>query len=145
MKKIKPKIVLTGGCFDILHYGHVYFLKKAKSLGDYLVVALESDKNIRRLKGTGRPIHTQKQRKEILESLTAVDEVIILKDRMTENDYLNLVKKVNPNIIAVAENDPILEKKRYQAKAIGAKVIEISKVKSSSTTQILNTMYTLKG
>jgi len=74
------KKVLVGGCFDILHYGHIHFLKNARALGDYLVIALESDKNIKRIKGSFRPIHDQDKRREILESLNFVDEVIILKD-----------------------------------------------------------------
>ena len=129
MTKSKIKVILTGGCFDILHYGHIYFLKKAKSLGDYLVVAIESDKRIRVLKGEGRPIHSQKQRKEILKSLKFVDQVIILKDKMTDRDYLKLIVKTRPAIIAVTKSDPILNKKQEQAKIAGAKVVEISKIK----------------
>ncbi|MBI3343244.1 adenylyltransferase/cytidyltransferase family protein, partial [Candidatus Gottesmanbacteria bacterium] len=60
------KKILVGGCFDLLHYGHIRFLEEAKKLGDHLVVALESDENVRRMKGEGRPIHTQAQRKEML-------------------------------------------------------------------------------
>ncbi len=72
------KKVLVGGCFDLLHFGHIKFLEEAKKSGDYLVVALESDENVRRTKGETRPIHTQEQRKAMLESLTCVDEVIML-------------------------------------------------------------------
>lgn len=135
---IKNK-VLVGGCFDILHYGHVMFLKKAKSFGDYLIVAMESDKNIKRLKGCARPIQNQKQRKEILESLKFVDQVIILKDKMFEKDYFDLVKKVKPAVIAATKDDPVLKNKRKQAKMVGAKLIIIPKTKSSSTTKILET------
>lgn len=130
------KKVLTGGCFDILHFGHIYFLKKAKNLGDYLIVALESDKNIKRLKGSSRPIHNQKQRHEMLESLNFVDEVIILKDRMEDGDYLELVKKVKPSIIAVTKGDPLMLKKESHAKSVNAQVISIPKIKIASTTQI---------
>ncbi len=140
MTKSKIKVILTGGCFDILHYGHIYFLKKAKSLGDYLVVAIESDKRIRVLKGEGRPIHSQKQRKEILKSLKFVDQVIILKDKMTDRDYLKLIVKTRPAIIAVTKSDPILNKKQEQAKIAGAKVVEISKIKSPSTSEIIKKM-----
>ncbi len=130
------KKVLVGGCFDILHFGHIHFLKNAKALGDYLVVALESDANIKRLKGASRPFHNQKQRKEILESLNFVDEVLILADEMHDSDYLKLVADVHPHIIAATSGDPILEKKKSHAKSIGAKVIEIPKIKIASTTQI---------
>ena len=63
------KIVLVGGCFDILHLGHVVFLEKAKKEGDVLVVLLESDEKVRFLKGKGRPVHTQSERAEILSAL----------------------------------------------------------------------------
>lgn len=137
-KSIKNK-VLVGGCFDILHYGHIKFLKKAKKLGDYLVVALESDVNVKRLKGKGRPYHSQKQRKEMLLSLKFVDEVIILKDKMTDTDYLNLVKRIKPSIIAITKDDPIANKKSIQAKEVGAYLVKILKTKSPSTTKILKT------
>jgi rfaE bifunctional protein nucleotidyltransferase chain/domain len=137
MPNSKTKVnVLVGGCFDILHYGHIHFLKKAKALGDYLIVALESDKNIKRLKGKNRPIHDQYQRREMLESLHFVDRVIILADKMDDEDYEKLVKIISPQIIAVTAGDPIVSKKRKQAEKIGAKVIEIPKIKTPSTTQI---------
>lgn len=134
--KSKNNIILVGGCFDILHFGHVEFLRKAKSLGDYLIVAIESDKRVRELKGKGRPIHNQKQRKKILESLRFVDEVIILKDKMIDEDYINMVKKIRPAIIAVTKNDPALAKKEIQAKIVGGKVIRIPNIKTHSTSQI---------
>ena len=105
-------------------------------MGNYLVVALESDKNVKRLKGPSRPIHDQNMRREMLESLHFVDEVIILADEMKDKDYFELVKKVRPQIIAVTAEDPVLGKKQKQAKEIGAIVIEIPKVKTPSTSQI---------
>ena len=138
MQKTPHKTVLVGGCFDILHYGHIHFLKKAKGLGTYLVVALESDQNIKKLKGNGRPIHSQIQRREILESIDFVDEVISLPDSMTDNDYWRLVESVKPQIIAVTKGDPIIDKKRNQAEKFGAKLIEIEKIKVPSTSQIIN-------
>src|SRR4030042_3619745 len=104
-KKEKAKVVLVGVCFDILHYGHIHFLKNARALGNYLVVALESDKNIKRLKGKKRPIHDQRQRREMLESLHFVDQVIVLADKMNDKDYEKLVKIVNPKVIAVTSGD----------------------------------------
>lgn len=130
------KKVLVGGVFDIIHYGHIHFLKNAALLGDHLIVALESDKNVKKLKGRMRPIHPQNQRREMLKSLSFVNEVIILGDDMKDKDYDLFVKKVRPHIIAVTEGDPILTKKLAQAKKVGARLVEIPKVKTVSTTQI---------
>lgn len=129
----KIKVVLVGGCFDILHYGHIYFLKKAKKLGNYLVVALESDENTRKLKGPKRPIHTQKQRAEILKSLRFIDKVISLPPLP---DYLSLVKKVKVDVIAATQGDPLIKNKEKLANLVGAKVVVIPKIKTPSTTQI---------
>lgn len=133
MSKIK---VLVGGCFDILHVGHVKFLKKASSFGDYLIVLLESDTNIKKLKGNSRPFHNQKERKEVLESLNFVNKVIILPDIVTHKTYDDLVKKIKPNIIAITEGDPIKDKKLFQAKSVGAKLKVVKKHKSHSSTKI---------
>ncbi|HTK03863.1 MAG TPA: adenylyltransferase/cytidyltransferase family protein [Alphaproteobacteria bacterium] len=131
------KTVLVGGCFDILHFGHVHFLKEAKKLGNYLIVALESDANIKKLKGSTRPIHNQHQRKEILESLQFVDQVLILGEDMKDEDYRNLVKNLKPSFIAVTQGDPILDKKKDHAKEVDAKVIEIKKIKVASSSEIV--------
>lgn len=130
------KKVLVGGCFDILHFGHIQFLKKAKKLGDYLVIALESDENVKKLKGINRPIHSQKQRKEILESLNFVDEVISLPKMKNDSDYETLVIKISPSYIAVTKGDHVISKKKNHAKKVNAKVVEIPKAKSLSTSDI---------
>ena len=130
------KTVLVGGCFDLLHFGHINFLREAKKHGDYLIVALESDENVRRMKGDNRPIHTQVQRKEMLEALTFVDEVRSLPQMKTDDDYNNLVLEIKPAIIAITEGDPILDKKQKQAGSIGAKLIIIPKVHTPSTSQL---------
>ncbi len=145
MTKSKTKIVLTGGCFDIFHYGHLYFLKKAGSLGNYLIVAIESDKRVRKLKGPGRPVHSQKQRKEILESLNFVDKVIVLKDNMSDKDYQEFVARIRPDIIAVTEGDAFIEKKRSHAEKVGAKVVVISKIKNYSTSAIARSLSPLEA
>lgn len=130
------KKVLVGGCFDFIHYGHISFLKQAKSHGDYLIVALESDENVRRTKGESRPIHSQSQRKEMLASLSFVDEIIELPPMSSDQEYFNLVMKVKPDVIAVTEGDPILEKKRDQANRVGAELIVIPKIHTPSTSQL---------
>ena len=130
------KKVLVGGCFDLLHYGHVSFLKQAKSHGDYLVVALESDENVRRMKGEGRPIHTQHQRKELLEALTVVDKVITLPPMSSDREYMDLVQGIKPQILAITEGDPITERKRQQGKLSGAQLVIIPKIHTPSTSQL---------
>lgn len=130
------KTVLVGGCFDLLHFGHVMFLEQAKALGEYLIVALESDDNVRRMKGDARPIHTQEQRKAMLASLRSVDEVIMLPTLKTDADYEALVTRVRPSVIAMTEGDPVEEKKRRHAAGIGATVVVIPKIRTPSTSQL---------
>ncbi len=130
------KIVLVGGCFDVLHFGHIKFLEQAKSHGDALVVLLESDEKVRAMKGDTRPIHSQEQRKAMLESLTAVDEVVMLPAVTTDIYYKELIDRMKPSVIAVTEGDPILEKKRVQAEAIGATLVVIPKIHTPSTSQL---------
>lgn len=87
--------VFTNGCFDILHRGHIDYLKASKKAGDYLVVGLNSDASVRRLKGETRPINNQEDRKAMLLALRFVDEVIIFD----EDTPLELIKQVNPDIV----------------------------------------------
>ena len=133
---MNKKIVLVGGCFDLLHYGHITFLSQAKALGEKLVVALESDENVRRAKGEARPIHSQEKRKEMLTALTAVDEVLMLKPMSTDEEYSRLVHDVSPSVIATTEGDPILEKKKSQAQRVGAQLVVIPKIHTPSTSQL---------
>ena len=89
------KTVFTNGCFDVLHRGHIELLKFSKRIGDQLVVGLNSDESIRRIKGTDRPINNQKDRKMMLEELRCVDKVIIFD----EDTPYDLIQSVNPDII----------------------------------------------
>ncbi|WKZ25363.1 MAG: adenylyltransferase/cytidyltransferase family protein [bacterium] len=131
-------IVLIGGCFDILHIGHIKFLKKSKSFGNYLVVLLEPDENIKKTKGDKRPIFKLKERKETLESLKFVNKVVIVPKYANHETYDRLVSKIKPNIIAITEDDPIKDKKSIQAKSVGAKLKIVKKYKSLSSTKISN-------
>jgi rfaE bifunctional protein nucleotidyltransferase chain/domain len=130
----KGRIVLTGGCFDILHIGHVRFLSQAKRMGDCLVLLLESDAKVKKLKGQNRPIFVQKERAEMLAGLVCVDWVVLLPMMVEDGDYLSLMKTIKPDVIAVTENDPHIEKKRDQAKKIGAelKIIPVTATHSTS-------------
>lgn len=87
------KIVFTNGCFDILHYGHIYYLNEAKNLGDYLIVGLNTDNSVKLNKGESRPINNEIYRTEQLKSLECVD-FIILFDNKTPID---IVKEINPD------------------------------------------------
>ncbi len=130
------KTVLVGGCFDLLHFGHISFLQKAKNLGDLLIVALESDENVKRMKGTSRPIHTQEQRKRMLEALSCVDKIISLPTMNSDVEYASLVLKVHPNIIAITEGDVMTDKKRNHANSINASLVIIPKIHTPSTSQL---------
>ena len=131
------KIVLVGGCFDLLHYGHLQFLKAAKKQGNYLIVAVDPDDFIR-LRKKREPVHTQKQRVEILKNLKIVDKVISLPLLKTYSDYLALVKKIKPAIIAVTARDPQLKNKQKQAQVVGAKVRVVTPlIKNLSSSSII--------
>lgn len=95
LKREGKRIVFTNGCFDILHAGHVDYLEKAKSLGDFLVVGLNSDESVRRLKGKDRPINPQNQRKRVLEALKPVDMVVIFEEDTPER----LIKEIKPDVL----------------------------------------------
>ena len=131
------KIVLVGGCFDIVHLGHLIFLEKAKAKGDILIVLLESDENIRKNKGQNRPINNQENRAIFLTKLKMVDYVIKLPEMKSDEDYLEILKKIKPNIIAVSEGDSALEKKKKQAKEIGARVLEVNKLIPHQSTSLI--------
>ena len=87
-------IVFTNGCFDIIHRGHVELLAYCKSLGD-VIVGLNSDQSIRRLKGDGRPMNSESDRKQVLEALRYVDQVIIFE----EDTPYNLIREITPDLI----------------------------------------------
>ena len=139
-KELKDKgksIVLVGGCFDILHIGHVKFLESAKHLGDTLFVLLESDRNVRKLKGKNRPINPQAERALVLKALRFVDYVILLQSMKTDKEYDKLIGQLKPDIIATTKDDPMIKHKKRQAKIVGGKVIQvISRLKNKSTTRL---------
>ena len=93
--KKNKKIVFTNGCFDLLHIGHVRYLEQAKSLGDILIVGINTDASVQVLKGPTRPIQNENDRVEILASLKAVDHTILFG----EQTPLELIKEVKPNLL----------------------------------------------
>lgn len=131
------KIVVLGGCFDILHVGHIKFLENAKKQGDILFLLLESDATVKKLKGENRPINIQKDRAIILSALSFVDFVVTLPEIKNSSEYDTLIEKLNPNIIAVTRNDPQAIHNLRQAKKINAKVVYvIDRIRNKSTSNL---------
>ena len=94
LRRQNKKIVFTNGCFDIIHAGHVRYLTTAKNFGDVLIVGLNTDESVKRLKGANRPINNQDDRAEVLLGLKAVDHVIFFGEQTAEN----LIAEVNPDV-----------------------------------------------
>ena len=127
-------VVFTNGCFDILHAGHVRYLNAAKALGDVLIVGLNSDESVRRLKGEGRPVNPEEDRAEVLAALRAVDHVIVFGEATAEE----LVRQLKPDIY-VKGGDYSLET-LPEAKIVhsyGGKTVLIPMVEGRSTTNVI--------
>lgn len=124
------KIVFTNGCFDILHRGHVEYLQKAKELGDLLVIGLNSDSSVKRLKGESRPINKEKDRAIILSALECVDYIIIFY----EDTPFELIKKLRPDIL-VKGGDYKIE--NVIGREYAKETILIDFVEGYSTTKII--------
>ena len=132
---MKDSIVFTNGCFDIIHPGHITLLREAKSLGDHLIIGLNSDSSVKMLKGSSRPIVPQESRKLILESIKYVDEVIIF-DQM---DPLSLIMKIKPNVLVKGGDYQADEVIGSQfVKGYGGSVVIINFLEGFSTTSIIN-------
>ena len=128
-------VVLAGGCFDTIHPGHTKFLQLSKKQGKMLVILLESDISIRKLKGEDRPMNKQFTRAKNLSKLPFVDFIILLSMPTSSDYYYNLVKSICPDIIAVTSDDPLMEVKKEQASLVGGKVVVVmNRDKKYSTT-----------
>lgn len=97
------RVVFTNGCFDLLHRGHIRYLEQARSLGDLLVVAVNSDASVRQLKGAGRPVVPADQRAEVLAALAAVDLVLIFDER----DPGRVIRTVRPDVLVKGGDWPV--------------------------------------
>ena len=133
------KVVLAGGCFDVLHPGHIAFLKNAKKEGDILVVILESDEKVTLLKGSNRPVQNQKERALLLSSLIYVDYVLLLPFMKTEDEYDSLIKKIKPDVVVSTKGDinSHLHQRSAKKARAGFKFVT-SMVGNYSTTKILS-------
>lgn len=129
------KVVFTNGCFDIVHRGHISYLNEAKALGDLLVVGVNSDKSVKRLKGEERPINNESDRKFLLENLKAVDHVVIFE----EDTPLELIKLIMPDVLVkggdwepeqIVGSDVVLQN--------GGQVLSLNFVDGFSTTNIID-------
>ncbi len=129
------KIISTNGCFDILHLGHVKYLEEARRLGDVLVVAVNADASVRKLKGNDRPVNSEKARSLILASLECVDHVVIFPEDTPEK-FLSLLK---PDIHVKGGDyrpEDLPEKKVVES--YGGKIQLLSTVDGYSTTSLIN-------
>jgi len=140
-KKIREKIraenaklVFTNGCFDILHKGHILYLNDAKTLGDYLIVGVNSDTSVKKLKGNGRPVNNENDRAFLLDNLKSVDFVIIFN----EDTPYEIIKEILPDYLVKGgdwKEEDIVGSNIVTAN--GGKVVSLQFVKDYSTTGIL--------
>jgi len=128
------RVVLTNGCFDILHSGHLSLLEAARRSGDRLVVALNSDRSVRALKGEGRPLIPEAERAELLLALEAVDQVVIYD----EPTPIEVVRAVRPDVLVKGADwaaDAIVG--RDEVEATGGRVLRVELVPGRSTSGLL--------
>ena len=136
-RRAGDQIVLANGCFDLLHVGHIRYLSGAKALGGKLLVAMNSDESVRRLKGDGRPLMPAAERSEIVAALSAVDAVVIFD----EPDVRALIREVHPDVQAKGTDytrETVPE--RDEVRAYGGRVEIVGDPKDHSTTDILSQM-----
>ena len=127
-------VVLTNGCFDLLHRGHVHILREAKALGDILIVAINSDRSVKAIKGPSRPVLSQSDRTELLAAMEMVDYVALFD----EPDPYDLIAAVRPNVLVKGGDwgsDQIVG--ADIVKRNGGKVAVIPYLKGFSTTEII--------
>lgn len=129
LRKNRKKVVFTNGCFDILHKGHIKLFKKAKSLGDVLVVAINSDSSVRKIKGPKRPINSAENRAFVLSAISYIDFITIFR----EATPAQIIKKLSPDVIVKGgdwKKEEIVGKDLVESK--GGKVYSIPLAKEST-------------
>lgn len=134
-QKQGQRLVFTNGCFDLLHVGHVRYLQEAKAQGDLLVVGVNSDASVRRLKGPTRPVQVEGDRAEILAALKSVDYAVLFE----EDTPLKLIEQVQPNVLVKGGDwkiDQIVGGDFVQAH--GGDVISLSFIDGKSTTNLIS-------
>lgn len=136
MRTQGKRLVVTNGCFDILHAGHVTYLAAARALGDALLIGLNSDASVSALKGPGRPVNPEQDRATVLAALASVDGVCLFE----EVDALRLLAEVKPDIYAKGGDytiDTINQPERRLVEGFGGKVVILPGVPGRSTTNVL--------
>ena len=138
LKSEGAKIVFTNGCFDLLHLGHVRYLREAKKLGDVLIVGVNSDNSVTALKGPGRPYISEMERAEILASLECVDYVAIFSELRPDS----LIKLIKPDVHVKGGDYRVSElPERKLVESLGGKVVVIPPIKGRSTTNIVTKIF----
>ncbi|MBF0120488.1 MAG: D-glycero-beta-D-manno-heptose-7-phosphate kinase [Desulfobacterales bacterium] len=135
LKKKKKTIVLTNGCFDLLHAGHIMLFEASKKLGDILIVAIDDDESIKELKGPGRPLISERDRIKILSAIDSIDHVTIFSSK----DLHEIIKTIKPDILAKGNNyktDTIVGGDLVEK--IGGRIVLIPITENISSTQIIN-------
>ncbi len=128
------RIVFTNGCFDLLHVGHVRSLEQARSLGDRLLVAVNSDASVRRLKGPERPLVAQRQRAEVIAALACVDWIVVFG----EDTPLAVIRAIRPDVLAKGGDwklDRIVG--REEVESWGGRVVRLRQIAAIRTSSIL--------
>lgn len=135
LKEENKKIVFTNGCFDILHSGHVVLLEKARSQGDVLILGINTDESVKRLKGDKRPINNQFERSRVLAGLEAIDYVTFF----AEDTPAEIINEIVPDVLVKGgdyDKDQIVGRKTVEKN--GGKVIVIPLVKGRSTSRTID-------
>jgi len=137
LSSVKEKIIFTNGVFDILHTGHLEIIRFAKSLGDKLIVGINSDNSVKQLKGPQRPINSQNDRKKLLEALTEVDEVVIFD----ELDTKKIISQISPSVV-VKGGEWTAKEVRIRDKIPNTIAVKVCPfVDNYSTTNIIKKIY----
>lgn len=139
-RKKTQKIVFVSGVFDILHQEHLNFLKKARDLGDLLLIAIESDARVRQIKGEDRPINDQNKRVQNLLELSISNQVFILPNQFSKSsDHEQLINTIRPDFLAVSSHTPHLKEKRDILNKVGGEVVVVYEQNPKvSSTKIIN-------
>ena len=142
LRESNGRLVFTNGVFDLLHVGHVRYLAQARALGDALVVAVNSDRSVRELKGANRPLKSEQERAEIIAALRAVDYVTIFDDVSPRS----LIATLLPDVL-VKGGDYTLDQihGREEVEAAGGRVVSLPFVEGASTTEMIDRIKNAKS